>query len=442
MIADELEKLLEQAECEWLEYKVQAPKGFFDATNPNYQDARSEWLIDLVALANANSEHQKRFLIFGVQDNQSERVVVGIQEKCDDATLQDFAKDKFDPPIEFSYQTVLAQGKQVGIFEIRAAKRDELHFAKVYVGSSKKRILAAGQLWIRRGTQTQIAQRQDLKAALSPLAPILNQTRGKNVSDSKNLLLHYNRIRDLFNWHNIPDVVAAQILKDFGVTFPIFLDPYLLLERVNYKMLEFLSGHFDVLLDYLLLKSTTPNEFRDNYRVGAGWLCRKIVQYQQSGLLKFVHFVRVQGAKFPSIPQNSVSDDVYNQVSIVLELSRGVDNIAYSTFEDQGVSPWNYQKSRLGFKAVLWFVMQLSAARVIEQFYFGNTIRPDAMKAYIKGDMHVSEMLVHHDAIHDWHPDDEVDGKPENAAQKQEWELLLERIKQERIDQILAEVIS
>jgi Putative DNA-binding domain len=445
MNAVKLKEILEHGECAWLDYKIHPGVGFFDKKHPEYVNVRSEWLIDLAALANAYTDEPKRYLVLGIRDDKTTRHTVGLQELCDDATLQEFAKSKFEPPIEFEYSTVLYEGKNIGIFEIRAAKPDALHIAREYVGGRHgKRYLAAGQLWVRRGSNNHIGMRQELTAALSPLSAFTSHApRKPNQINEKRLLAHYQRIRNIFQWHDIPDVVAAQILRPFGVTFSDFLDPQSLLNRVTHKMLGFLSEHFDIPLEYLLMKSENPSQFRDGYRMGAVLLCHKIIQYQQVGQLKNVHFIRPVGIQFPTKPVDHPSDNPRDYVSIVLELSRGVDDVEYSSFEDYGATEWSYQKSRLGFKAVVWFMDQMRSVWFSNWSFSGTTVSLEAMKAYNGQKMHPSEMLKHHDRWHDWHPDDYANSWGlEEGRSDGELLVVLERVKQERIDKLVENLIS
>jgi Putative DNA-binding domain len=444
MNAVRLKELLEHAECAWLDYKIHPGVGFFDKKHSEYLNVRSEWLIDLASLANAYSDEPKRYLVLGVRGDTPPHVV-GLQEICDDATLQEFAKSKFEPPIEFEYSTVLFEEKNVGVFEIRAAKPDALHIAREYVGGKHgKRYLAAGQLWVRRGTNNHIGMRQELTAALSPLSTFSSHGQSKSAQiNEKRFLSHYQRIRNVFQWHDIPDVVASQILRPFGVTFADFLDPQSLLNRVSHKMLSFLSERFEVPLEYLLMKSDNPGEFRDGYRVMTHWLCQKIIGHQQVGQLKHVHFIRVRGAKFSAKPGNYPSEEPINQVSIVLELSRGVDDVEYSSFEDYGATPWDYQKSRLGFKAVVWFMEQLRSVQFSNWSCSGTSVSLEAMKAYMNLEMHVGEMLKYHDRLRNWHPEDYVtDWGEETLRSDGELPLVLERVKGERIDQLVFDLLQ
>jgi hypothetical protein len=232
-------------------------------------------------------------------------------------------------------------------------------------------------------------------------------------------------------------------LRNLSVTFSDFLDPESLLNRVSHKMLGFLSEHFDIPLEYLLMKSDYPSQFRDGYRMGAVLLCHKIIQYQQVGQLKNVHFIRAQGVQFPTKPSDHPSENPLDYVSIVLELSRDVDDVQYSSFEDYGATEWSYRKSRLGFKAVVWFMDQMRSVLFSKWSFSGTTVSLEAMKAYNGQKMHPSEMLKHHDRWHDWHPDDYANswGFQEGRSDG-ELPLVLERVKQERIDKLVENLTS
>lgn len=159
MTREELETLLAEGESTHLDWKRDFPQGLLGEYKlPAWDSGRAKLLKALIALANSHgSDHG--YLIYGVEDLGAERRVSGVSKSFDDADFQQWAENTFDPPPTFRYSELKWDASiTVGTFRIERTP-DYPHVVQSNLGS----ILFEGQVWLRRGSKSTVALREDLK---------------------------------------------------------------------------------------------------------------------------------------------------------------------------------------------------------------------------------------------------------------------------------------
>jgi hypothetical protein len=153
-----LEELLNEDESTSLDFKrEQYP--FRGATD----EQKSELLKDILAFANS-FRRTDAYILIGVEDVKGARKkVVGITEHMDDADLQQFVNSKLQRPLNFSYETVSLEGRQIGVIRILLQERP--YYLKKNYGKLESNIV-----YIRRGSSTDIAGIDEIaKMGMSPI---------------------------------------------------------------------------------------------------------------------------------------------------------------------------------------------------------------------------------------------------------------------------------
>ena len=158
MTKDEFEKLLSEGESTCLDWKRDLPSELLGVRGPAWDVGRAKLLKDLVALANGHGAEQA-YLVYGVEDLGSDRRVCGITKSLDDAQLQQWAENTFDPPPTFRYTEIPWEAsKTVGVVTIFRVP-DYPHVVAASLGG----VLFEGQVWFRRGTKNTVALHDDLR---------------------------------------------------------------------------------------------------------------------------------------------------------------------------------------------------------------------------------------------------------------------------------------
>lgn len=116
---------------------------------------KSEMLKDIIAFANS-WRRTDAFILIGVKEIKGGRSeVVGINDKLDDAQIQQFVNSKTQKPINFSYRNFDFEGKCVGIIHIPI--QDRPFYLKNAYGRLKKETV-----YIKRGSSTDIAKLDEI----------------------------------------------------------------------------------------------------------------------------------------------------------------------------------------------------------------------------------------------------------------------------------------
>jgi len=147
---DIIENLLYGEEGDDLDFKSEQYR-FVKASDED----KGEMLKDIIAFANS-WRRSDAFIIIGVNEIKGGRSeVVGINEKLDDATIQQFINSKTQRPISFSYRNLDFEGKCIGIIHIPLQNRP--FYLKNDYGKLKKETV-----YIKRGSSTDIAKLDEI----------------------------------------------------------------------------------------------------------------------------------------------------------------------------------------------------------------------------------------------------------------------------------------
>lgn len=147
---DLIENLLYDEEGDDLDFKSEQYK-FVKASDED----KGEMLKDIIAFANS-WRRSDAFILIGVKEIKGGRSeVVGINEKLDDATIQQFVNSKTQRPVAFSYRNLDFEGKCIGIIHIPIQNRP--FYLKNDYGKLKKETV-----YIKRGSSTDIAKLDEI----------------------------------------------------------------------------------------------------------------------------------------------------------------------------------------------------------------------------------------------------------------------------------------
>lgn len=145
MIEDLIDDLLYRSEASDLEFKAEQY-----VLSGGSNDAKSELVKDILAMANAWREGTG-YILLGVKENKPHPpIVVGISTFYDDAHFQQLVNSKLTPKVEFKYEVFPYHGKAVGLITI--PKQPRPFFLQKDWGR-----LAASIVYVRRGSSTAIA---------------------------------------------------------------------------------------------------------------------------------------------------------------------------------------------------------------------------------------------------------------------------------------------
>lgn len=114
-------------------------------------EEKGEMLKDIISFANS-WRRSDAFILIGVKEIKGAKSeVVGINEKLDDAQIQQFVNGKTQRPITFSYRNLDFGGKCIGVIHIPIQNRP--FYLKNDYGKLKKETV-----YIKRGSSTDIAK--------------------------------------------------------------------------------------------------------------------------------------------------------------------------------------------------------------------------------------------------------------------------------------------
>lgn len=197
-------------------------------------EEKSELLKDILAFANA-WRRSDAFILLGIKEVKGGRSeVVGVQEKIDDAKIQQFINSKTQKPIIFSYRNVEFEGKDISVIHISIQRRP--FYLKKNFGKLKKETV-----YIRRGSSTDIAKPDEIaKMGALPLGfdekqPILElyyadkENRNLIYDDLSiyPLILHPPKRKDIPDYESSPS-------NRWGLTFSIDRPNYDYYRKLTY----------------------------------------------------------------------------------------------------------------------------------------------------------------------------------------------------------------
>lgn len=145
-------------------------------------EEKGEILKDILSFANS-WRRTDAYILIGVQEIKgSKSNVVGILHHVEEASLQQFVNSKTNRPVNFSYEALSFEGKQVGVIRIPVQERPTFlirNFGK----------LQKDTVYIRRGSSSETAKPDEIakmgaEALESKQSPVLNVQFGNNESRS------------------------------------------------------------------------------------------------------------------------------------------------------------------------------------------------------------------------------------------------------------------
>ena len=87
--------------------------------NIHEKKGQAELVRDMLSLVNAHGSGH-RYLLVGIG---TDGAVVGVDERVDDATLQQIVNKRVEPPIEFSTTYAEVDGVTIGVIEIASSSK-------------------------------------------------------------------------------------------------------------------------------------------------------------------------------------------------------------------------------------------------------------------------------------------------------------------------------
>jgi hypothetical protein len=145
-----LEKLLNESECTYLDFK-QAQYPFVGATD----DVKSELLKDILALADAEKPADG-YILIGVEEVRGARAKVhGVTAHLNDHDLQQFVNSKTQRSLRFSYEVVPCDGVTIGVICVPIQERP--FFLKADYGRLRR-----NTVYYRLGSSTKEATPEEL----------------------------------------------------------------------------------------------------------------------------------------------------------------------------------------------------------------------------------------------------------------------------------------
>ena len=147
-----LEQLLHEPESQSLDFK-QAQYRFEGASERD----KSELLKDVLAFANS-WRRTSAYVLIGVREVKGSRgQVIGIADRIEDASLQQFVSSKTQRRVELSYEVVRVEGVEIGVIEIPIQDRPVYAVAVNDYGKVK-----AGVVYFRAGSSTREATPEEI----------------------------------------------------------------------------------------------------------------------------------------------------------------------------------------------------------------------------------------------------------------------------------------
>lgn len=121
---------------------------------------KAELIKDVIAFANSEPVNDPNgYYIIGVQHK---RLFDTLSLNLDDATLQQIVNSKCHRPIDFQFRQFSIKGTTLGVIIIPKSDERPHHVLDDYFDNRGKKLLQKGSIFIRKGSSTDIATREDL----------------------------------------------------------------------------------------------------------------------------------------------------------------------------------------------------------------------------------------------------------------------------------------
>lgn len=147
---------------------------------------KSELIKDIVSIANTKGA-ESGYIVQGVNsETNGNKIKEGITNHFDDAMLQQIAKDKVNPPPTFEYYPYQEEDLSYGIIVIPQSKNRPHVIIRDYG------ILKKNAIYIRRGSSTDEATREELEEMILEICPKVREGELPTLANflQENLLKH------------------------------------------------------------------------------------------------------------------------------------------------------------------------------------------------------------------------------------------------------------
>lgn len=178
------------------------------------EQEKSELLKDVLALANSWREGPG-YILIGLKDctpNPAEVTGISEADHIDDAQLQQFVNGKVEPPLNFSYEERVFEGKTVAIITVPKQQRP------FSIGTQYGKV-RSNVVYVRRGSATvEASPAEIIKMSMAEALPAGSQI-------SVELLNHRNELQGLaqnlrfLTFEELPDYVAPNSGHNFSGIF-------------------------------------------------------------------------------------------------------------------------------------------------------------------------------------------------------------------------------
>lgn len=190
--------------------KFENENTYVDFKKTQYKN-NDDFLKDIMSMANANIENNKRYIICGVKhlpDGNREYHSIPESEFKDDSIYQGLVREYIEPEIQFQYYPYYIEGVLLGIFEITGCNN------RPYVLKKQSKILKMeqGACFIRRGSQIGRAIREDFEAIYEVKYTKRRELEIKN--SYLHLLKHEFNNNSLLLWRINTFISVGPIIKE------------------------------------------------------------------------------------------------------------------------------------------------------------------------------------------------------------------------------------
>lgn len=142
MTIDKFKELLTRPEGPCIDFKREQ----YDLLSDKEGIYTAKFIKDIIALSNTIRE-ETAFIIFGVEESNGQKNLIGINNLLDDSIFQDKIKDKVSPKPKFYSYSIALNGYVFGIIEIPIVK-----YSEPICAIKNLKGIEAGKVYCRRGS--------------------------------------------------------------------------------------------------------------------------------------------------------------------------------------------------------------------------------------------------------------------------------------------------
>lgn len=240
MTSEEFKAIVDQSESSLLDFKLQQYK----VTGDGSDEGTSKFIKDVVCMCNTPRD-KPGFIVIGIQCEDHEKKLIGLDVHVDEAVFQDKIKDKFSPKPTFSYYTFEYDSKTFGIFEIPVHK-----YLHPITPLKELKGLERDKVYFRRGSMNDVCSVGEIIQINDWLRGLKQGVDKEDINDKiKSIIVNLNS-----------DTVPLSNLISEGL--------FLAIEIKNQDLIDFCKGE--------LQGWKTANKFTKNRSILSFWTFDKI----------------------------------------------------------------------------------------------------------------------------------------------------------------------